>query len=105
MVAGCGVLLPSRQVSVDPRTTVSGVDGNTVVVTIAAPLSTRIDRPAGETSEGFTRTVVSGRSHPSVSVTRTATNIRRQVIRSLLRASARFANAGPRRSGGRDREW
>src|SRR5689334_6093181 len=44
---GSGVLMPSIQESVDPRGTVSGLSGDTVVVTVDVPLTTRSGRPNG----------------------------------------------------------
>src|SRR5689334_22497631 len=76
-----GVLMPSIQESVDPRGTVSGLSGDTVVVTVDVPLTTRSGRRNGAVAtDTLDGPLMTGRSQPSVSVTRAAANIRRQTI-------------------------
>src|SRR5215467_11214904 len=74
---GNGLLTPSTHESVDPSGTVSGLSGNTVVVTVDAPLPTRIGKPSGLTvaTEERSGLGLTGRSQPSVSVTRAAVSI------------------------------
>src|SRR5215470_15000316 len=74
---GNGLVTPSRHESVDPTGTVSGLSGSTVVVNVDVPLTTRSGRPtvvavATDERNGLGLT---GRSQPSVSVTRTAASI------------------------------
>jgi hypothetical protein len=112
IVPGWWLLLSSIQLTVDPRGTVSGVAGNTVVVSSDPPLTINTDNdgpldkngePANWKGDGPIGLLP--RSHPSVSVRRTATHVRRKAIEILLRACRGSANELPQLASRRDREW